>query len=261
MSDLAQRIEHTRVPAGSLAIFWISQAGFVFKTPNDKVIYVDPYLTDSLERLYGSFKRLMGTPIKAEEVLADLVVSTHSHGDHLDVDAVPILARNPRTRFAGSPDCIPEYQKLGLPADRYVKIEKGKTLPFDGFSITGVYADHGELAPDALGIVLDVGGIKVWQVGDTGYCPEKMQAIFDMRPDIIIPPVNGAYGNLNGVTAAKLVHASGAKVTIPCHFWMFAEHNGDPAQFLAACKEYAPTVTPRLMSQGELYIYCKVSER
>ena len=261
MSDLAQRIEHTRVPAGSLAIFWISQAGFVFKTPNDKVIYVDPYLTDSLERLYGSFKRLMGTPIKAEEVLADLVVSTHSHGDHLDVDAIPILARNPRTRFAGSPDCVPEYQKLGLPADRYVKIKKGKTLPFDGFSITGVYADHGELAPDALGIVLDVGGIKVWQVGDTGYCPEKMQAIFDMRPDIIIPPINGAYGNLNGVTAAKLVHASGAKVTIPCHFWMFAEHNGDPAQFLAACKEYAPTVTPRLMSQGELYIYCKTSER
>lgn len=42
---------------------------------------------------------------------------------------------------------------------------------------------------------------------------------------------------------------------------MFAEHNGDPAQFLVACKEHAPAVTARLMSQGEIYVYSKVSER
>ena len=29
-------------------------------------------------------------------------------------------------------------------------------------------------------------------------------------------------------------------MAIPCHFWMFAEHGGSPAQFLDACKELAP---------------------
>jgi hypothetical protein len=38
---------------------------------------------------------------------------------------------------------------------------------------------------------------------------------------------------------------------------MFAEHGGDPAQFLDSCKEYAPDVEPRLMAQGELLVYRK----
>ena len=44
-------------------------------------------------------------------------------------------------------------------------------------------------------------------------------------------------------------------------YWMFAEHNGDPAQFLAACKQHAPGVQPRLMSQGELYMYSAGTSR
>ncbi len=61
-----------------------SQAGFVYKTANDQVIYVDPYLTDSVGRLYGhllyGFKRLTPTLIEPEEVEADLIVTTHGHG-------------------------------------------------------------------------------------------------------------------------------------------------------------------------------------
>jgi L-ascorbate 6-phosphate lactonase len=256
MSDLARRIKTTKVPTGSLAIFWLSQAGFVFKTSSGKVIYTDPYLSDYVFRMFG-FKRLMGTPIEAEEVEADLVVSTHAHGDHLDLDAIPILAQDPRLRFVGAPDCIPEYIKLGLPADRYLKLELGETLTFEGTSLTGVYVDHGPSTPDALGLVLEADGIKVWQVGDTAYRPLEMRSIFDMHPDIIIPPINGAYGNLDGTEAAKLAHESGAKVAIPCHFWMFAEHNGNPMQFVKACQEYAPEVKPLLLSQGELVMYSK----
>ena len=257
MSDLARRIKTTVVPEGSLAIFWLSQAGFVFKTSRAKVIYTDPYLSDYVNRMFG-FKRLMGTPIEAEEVEADLVVSTHAHGDHLDLDAIPILARDPRLRFVGALDCIPEYVKLGLPPEKYLKLELGKTLTFDGFSLTGVYADHGASTPDALGVVLEADGIRVWQLGDTAYRPLEMPPIFDMHPDIIIPPINGAYGNLDGIEAAKLAHESGAKIAIPCHFWMFAEHNGNPMQFVKACQEYAPQVHPLLLSQGELFLYSKV---
>ncbi|MBN1685752.1 MAG: hypothetical protein JW852_03810, partial [Spirochaetales bacterium] len=72
-----------------------------------------------------------------------------------------------------------------------------------------------------------------------------------------IPPINGAFGNLDGITAAKLARDCRAKVAIPCHYWMFAEHGGSPAQFLESCKEYAPEVEAKLMEQGELFVYGK----
>jgi L-ascorbate 6-phosphate lactonase len=261
MSAFATKVRDTKVNANTLGIFWISQAGFVYKTPAGTVIYVDPYLTDCVHRLYPDygygFKRIMGTPIEPHEVEADYVVSTHSHPDHFDFDAIPILARNPKIHFVGAKDCQAEYEKLGIPQDRYTIFEEGQTLGFDGFSLTGVYADHGEQAPDALGVLLAVGDIRVWQVGDTAYRPEKWQPVFDLGIDIIIPPINGAFGNLDGVEAAKLAADAGAKIAIPSHFWMFVEHNGDPAQFMEACKVHAPDVRPLLMSQGELFVYEK----
>lgn len=251
---LAQRVRETQVPVGHLAIFWIAQAGFIYKTASNRIIYIDPYLTDYVYRTSG-FKRLMGSPIEPEEVDADLVVSTHAHGDHLDLDAVPVLAQVPRLRFVGAPDCIPEYHKLGLPPEKYLRIDQGETLRFDGFSLTGVYADHGPGTPDALGIILESEGIRVWQVGDTAYRPERMAPILMLHPEIIIPPINGAFGNLDGIEAAQLAHDAGAKVAIPSHFWMFAEHNGNPMQFIKACQEYAPEVKVVLLSQGERLMY------
>jgi L-ascorbate 6-phosphate lactonase len=263
MSNLARMIHETKVASGALAIFWISQAGFVYKTPSERVIYVDPYLTDYVHRLlpdqgYG-FKRIMGTPIEPDEVEADFVVSTHSHPDHFDADAISILVGDPRVHFLGAPDCRAEYEKLGVPPNRYSIFEEEQTLDLGDFAVTGTYADHGDLAPDALGVVLTVGDINVWQVGDTAYRPDKWQAVFDMGLDIIVPPINGAYGNLNGVEAAKLARDARAKIAIPCHFWMFVEHNGDPAEFMEACREHAPEVQPLLMSQGELFMYEKAA--
>jgi L-ascorbate 6-phosphate lactonase len=261
MSVFAEKVRDTKVQPGELAIFWISQAGFVYKTPAGKVIYVDPYLTDCVHRMlpeYGyGFRRIMGTPIESHEVEADYVVSTHSHPDHFDYDALPVLVKDPGVHFVGATDCRTEYEKLGFAEDRFTIFEEGQTLELGDLTLTGVYADHGELAPEALGVVLTVGDIRVWQVGDTAYRPEKWQSIFDMGIDVIIPPINGAFGNLDGVEAAKLANDAGAKVAIPCHFWMFVEHNGNPAQFMEACKEHAPDVQPRLMPQGELFVYKK----
>ena len=258
---LAERIAQTVVAEGSLAIWWVSQAGSVFKTPGGKVIYVDPYLTDYVARIlpeYGyGFKRMTGTLVEPEEVDADLFVSTHSHPDHLDVDALPALLRNPRVQFLGAPDCRAVYAEAGVPEERYTILGLGETADYGEFQVITVDADHGELAPDALGVMLTVGEIKVWHVGDTAYRPELWQDVFKMGIDVIIPPINGAFGNLDGVEAAKLARDAGARVAIPSHFWMFPLHDGDPIQFLEACKESAPQVQAVLLSQGELFLFCK----
>ncbi len=258
MESLAKKIRETQAAPGSVAVFWLAQAGFVFKTPAGKIVYTDPYLTDYVQRVlpeYGlGFKRVMPKLIEPEEVEADYVVSTHSHQDHLDADALPGLLKNPRIHFLGSPDCRPYYEQAGVPQSRFTILHKGETLQLGDFTLTGVYADHGELAPEAMGVLFNFGGIKVWQVGDTAYRPDKWQDIFQENVDIILPPINGAFGNLNGAEAARLAHDAHAKVAIPCHFWMFAAHYGSPAEFLEACKEF-PEICPQLMTQGELFVY------
>ncbi len=260
-NTLAATIRETQVEPGSLAIFWLAQAGFVYKIPSGKIIYVDPYLTDSVHRqlaevAYG-FKRIMMSPLAPEEVEADWVVCTHSHPDHLDLDLIPTLAGNGRTRFAGAPDCRDGFEQCGVPRERTIILQRGQTVDLGDFQLTGVYADHGELAPDALGVIVQSGENRVWQVGDSAYRPDKWGDLFSMGIDVLIPPINGAFGNLDGIEAARLAHDAGVKVVIPCHFWMFAEHGGSPAQFLDACKTYAPEVKPLLMSQGEMFVYRK----
>jgi len=261
MIKLDQTIRATQVAPGSLAIFWLAQAGFVFKTSIGKVIYVDPYLTDYVQRVlpeYGQgFKRLMPSLLSPEEVEADYLISTHSHADHFDGDAMPRIAQNPHVHFIGAPDCRELYQKAGIPEDRFTTLHLGETLDLGGCQLTGVYADHGDLAPEALGLWMDFSGITVWQVGDSAYRPDKWQDLFEKKVDVLLPPINGAYGNINEVDAARLAADSHARVTIPCHFWMFPLHYGNPAGFLEACKQYAPETTPLLMTQGECFIYRK----
>jgi L-ascorbate 6-phosphate lactonase len=261
MKNFAKIIKETRVEPGSLAIFWIAQAGFVFKTPGGKVIYTDPYLTDYAQRTlpeYGyGFKRIMATLIEPEEVDADYVISTHSHADHFDADAMPILAKNSRIHFIGAPDCQELYIKADIKHDRFTILHQAETLELEGFKLSGVYADHSDLALEALGLWFEFDGIKVWQVGDSAYRPGKWQDLFEQYVDVLILPINGAYGNMNEVEAAKLARDSHACMVIPCHFWMFPLHFGNPADFLEACKRYAPEVMPLLMTQGELFLYHK----
>ncbi|OGO34314.1 MAG: hypothetical protein A2W35_19345 [Chloroflexi bacterium RBG_16_57_11] len=261
MINLAQTIRETKVTPSSLAIFWLAQAGFVFKTANDKVIYVDPYLTDYVQHVlpeYGlGFKRMMASLLEPEEVEADYVISTHSHADHFDGEAMPRIAQNPRVHFIGAPDCLELYRNAGVPEDRFTILHLGETMNLGSCQLTGVYADHGDLAPEALGLWMDFDGITVWQVGDSAYRPDMWEDLFARKVDVLLPPINGAFGNINDVDAARLAADANARVTIPCHFWMFPLHYGNPAGFLEACKQYAPQTTPLLMTQGECFIYHK----
>ncbi|GAG11888.1 unnamed protein product, partial [marine sediment metagenome] len=83
---------------------------------------------------------------------------------------------------------------------------------------------------------------------------EKISKVVSMKPKVMIPVINGKFGNMDPLEAALLTRDVQAKIVIPCHFWTFAEHNGDPQSFIEACRREAPQVKVILMKQGKCYI-------
>jgi len=256
MSQLSAKIAARNVPEGALAIYWLCQAGFVFKTSKGGIVYIDPYLSDAVERVVG-FKRMMTSLIAPDEVVADLVICTHEHLDHMDTDTLPVIAQNPRTHFAGPIECVKFFEEQRIPAERCHLLQEGRSITMADVTITGVYADHGELAPDALGVVVDFEGIKVYHTGDTAYRPEQFLPAIKMRPDILLPCINGAYGNMNAREAAQLTQLIVPDLVLPTHFWLFVEQDGNPRQFLELCSQLAPGVASPLIKPGEEYLFHK----
>lgn len=253
---LAGRIASTRPEPGELAVFYLAQAGFYFKTAAGRTVCLDPYLSDCCERLF-SFKRIVAAPMAAEELRTDVLVATHSHADHLDPDLLDCLKWQPETRFVGSPDCRPVFRQAGIADGRVTILAKGKSKTIDGAGFRAVYADHGELAPDAVGFLMTLDGLTVYATGDTSYCPKRLiRSLGAVEVDILIAPINHAYGNLGHENAVRLAALIKPRVVIGSHFGMFIEHGGDPGAFLAYAKQTLPeTIAPLVMAPGERLIY------
>lgn len=60
----------------TMEITWFGHAAFKVKTPSGRIIYLDPY------------------QIRKGEEKADIIVSTHSHGDHFDASSIQNLMRD-----------------------------------------------------------------------------------------------------------------------------------------------------------------------
>src|SRR5439155_12226971 len=68
------------------ALWWLGQASFALKAAG-VLLYIDPYLQ-------LSDRRLSPPPFAPEALVgADLVLLTHDHGDHVDPQALPGIAK------------------------------------------------------------------------------------------------------------------------------------------------------------------------
>jgi L-ascorbate 6-phosphate lactonase len=243
------------VPPGSLGLWWLGQAGFAFKTPGGRIVYLDPYLSDAAERLFG-FKRLSSPPLAAEDVRADLLVLTHEHVDHLDPDTVTIIVQNnPGCRFAAPAGCAKGLAAAGVRDEAFVVLEPGRQCEFPDVTIHPAKADHGDLSDSALCLVLEFGDLRIACTGDTGFRPELLKPLYETQPDVLLPCINGAFGNMGHLDAARLTQAARPRYAIPCHFWTFAEHGAaDPGGFLHACRCLCPETQALLLRPGERFV-------
>lgn len=252
--SVAADIRQTCVGHGRLAIFYLAQAGFCFKTSAGTLLLLDPYLTDACHARFG-FKRLIPAPMTPAEARADLLVATHAHVDHLDPDALPIFAGRAELRFAGSADCAAIFEGCGILPSRFDLLRPGAQLTFRDITLQAVDADHGELCPTAIGLVIRAEGIVVYVTGDTAYAPERiLPSLGRVAVDVMIAPINGQYGNLNARDACRLAALVKPCVLVPSHFGMFAEQagsGGDPEDFRRAAASLPGNIKGCVLAPGE----------
>ncbi len=252
MENFAGKLLGTSVPENGVGVFFLGQAGFIIKTHGGELIAIDPYLSDCCNRYFG-FKRLMPYILAPNEVELDWLVASHAHFDHFDPDSVPMLLANGKTRFVGAKDTAAECERLGI-KDNLTFISVGDKVDMGEATLTAVRCDHGADTPHALGLLFEVAGKKIYMMGDTAYRPEWLESPEIQNVDLLILPINGAFGNLNSEEASLVIKALSPKMAVPCHYWNFAQHFGSPFDFMECMKKNCPDAKYTLMRQGEVMI-------
>jgi L-ascorbate 6-phosphate lactonase len=232
------------VPAGHVAAWWLGGSGFVFKTPAGTQVWIDPYLSDSVRGIFG-IGRAFPPPISAEEARPDAVISTHWHEDHLDPGTIPIIAaHSSATRFVMPPSAMSRALGWGVPRDRITPLTEGETIVIGDVTVSHRPARHdsgipGWEAPDAMGVVLETAGLKIYHTGDTEY-DIRLRGLKSQRFDVMLACINGTTGNMDAYEAALLAYQLGAHTIIPMHHYLWeeggfgAEPTLDPAVFADA---------------------------
>ena len=252
MNTFATNVLSLNVPKNNVGVFFLGQAGYVLKTSNGNLIAIDPYLSNCCERYFG-FNRLMPDILSPSELNFSYLVVSHSHYDHFDPDSVPVLLSNGKTQLICAKDVLVECERLGI-KNNITTLAVGDVALRNEVKITAVKCDHGELAPDAVGLIIEVDGKKIYYMGDTAYRPEYLDDEIFKDIDLLILPINGAFGNLNETQATLISKKLKPALTIPCHYWNFAEHGGNPNLFQNEMKEKAPENKFILMRQGEMIL-------
>ena len=72
-----------------------------------------------------------------------------------------------------------------------------------------------------------------------------------MKPDLFLPCINGTFGNMGHIDAARMTQQVGPKIVIPQHFWLFVEQGGDPFGFVQACRYICPETKVVVLRLGE----------
>lgn len=262
-ATLEQQIHDLAVPTGSVAIVWLGQAGYLLKTSAGTIVMIDPYLTDWAETQWG-LKRQIPPAIDPAEIQPDLLLISHWHEDHLDVPLVKQWAAAGATgTFAGPLTCSVRAPIWGWPEAQVVNLDKGDRATIGEIDVLATFARHetpGAPAPEAVGFLLEIDGLKVWDVADTEY-DARLRPLADEDIDVMIVPINGVGGNLTTHEAALLAWYVKPKVVIPMHYNMWTPEGFgpgatlDPLEFAATFAKLGGTSEVRILDVGEIAMF------
>jgi L-ascorbate metabolism protein UlaG (beta-lactamase superfamily) len=186
--------------AGNVELYFIGHGSLMFRM-NDRIVYVDPV------RSSGNYDKLPE---------ADIILVTHDHSDHLDVNLINDLKKSSTAilcngsaaaKVAGAREMKPgdviNDENIGIEAVPAYNIVNERS-PGQPFHPKGV----------GLGYILSFGGKRIYVAGDTENTPE-MKALKNI--DIAFLPMNLPY-TMTPAMVADAAKAFKPKILYPYHY-------------------------------------------
>ncbi|MFP3986979.1 MBL fold metallo-hydrolase [Streptomyces sp. E11-3] len=227
-------------------------------------------LTDPLfARRLGHLRRRRGDLPPPQAAVADAVLVSHLHADHLHLPSLARLAPGTRVLVPrGATAAVPGLRKLdGL---RITEVTAGDEVRIGDVTVRAVPARHDgrrlPLGPQrcrALGYVVS-GEARTYFAGDTGLFDEMADAVGEV--DVTLLPVGGwgpylGDGHLDAPRAARALARIAPRSAVPVHYgtyWPIGldavrphEFHGPGDEFVRQAALRAPDVAVHLLGHGE----------
>ncbi|MHA1146701.1 MAG: MBL fold metallo-hydrolase [Promethearchaeota archaeon] len=181
-----------------MKIYWLGHAAFKIIMYNGVIIYLDPY------------------NIKEGKEKADIVVSSHNHGDHFSKKDIKEIV-NDDTLIIGPVSC-----ESSLKAFKYKALNIGDSYDRKDLSIQLVpaYTIKKGTHPKSnqwAGMIISSGGRSIYHAGDTERIPE-MKDLASKNITVAILPMGGTY-TMDIDEATEAVLDIKPEIAIPMHNW------------------------------------------
>lgn len=185
---------------------WLGHSCFQIDT-GDHTLLIDPFLSDNP----------MAT-VTADDLNPDFIIISHGHGDHVG-DAVSLAKRTGATVISNF-EIVNWLGRQGVENTHAQHLGGGFQHPFGHLKLT--IAHHGSALPDGsyggnpAGLLLTVGGKKIYHAGDTGLFYD-MKLIGEAGIDVAILPIgdNFTMGPADSLKAINLIQP---QQVIPMHY-------------------------------------------
>jgi L-ascorbate metabolism protein UlaG (beta-lactamase superfamily) len=265
-SNAVSELMAAAAPTAGAVGLWLGQSGFLFRFAGC-CIAIDPFLSDHPDRLVP--------PIAGPDDFkgVDLVIGTHDHLDHIDRNAWREIGKTTaRCRFAVPSILLPGLANdIGVSMDRFIGMDDGVSFVDHGIRVTGIAAAHEFFDQDPLtgrypylGVVIEGPGATVYHSGDTCLYGGLVERLLQGPGiDLALLPINGRdaqrlragiVGNMTYQEAADLAGIVQPRLTLPCHWDMFAFNSEDPEAFVAYMEAKYPHLAARVPEHGEVFV-------
>jgi L-ascorbate metabolism protein UlaG (beta-lactamase superfamily) len=175
-----------------MKIIWFGHAGFMIESAN-KVIYIDPYIIPK-------------NPDKA-----DIILVTHEHYDHCDMNNVKKL-RKPHTVVIASSEAakkLGEGTAIARPGD-VIHVGEVDIVVVHAYNIDKYFHKKHE----GLGFIIESEGKRIYHSGDSDFIPE-MKTLGKIT--VALLAVGGKY-TMTAEEAADAVNVINPEMAVPIHW-------------------------------------------